>query len=64
MQLTALNALSPLDGRYQTKLDPLRPYFSEFALIRYRMLVEVEWLKALAAESDIKEISAFCTDTI
>ncbi|HEU4709772.1 MAG TPA: adenylosuccinate lyase, partial [Methylophilaceae bacterium] len=64
MQLTALNALSPLDGRYQTKLDPLRPYFSEFALIRYRMLVEVEWLKALAAESEIKEISAFGSDTI
>jgi adenylosuccinate lyase len=64
MQLTALNALSPLDGRYQTKLDPLRPYFSEFALIRYRMLVEVEWLKALAADPAIKEITAFSADTI
>lgn len=64
MQLTALNALSPLDGRYQTKLDPLRPYFSEFALIRYRMLVEVEWLKALAADPAIKEINAFSADTI
>ena len=64
MELTALNALSPLDGRYQTKLDALRPYFSEFALIRHRLLVEVEWLKALAAESEIKEISAFNADTI
>ena len=64
MQLTALNALSPLDGRYQTKLDPLRPYFSEFALIRYRMLVEVKWLKALAADPAIKEISAFGKDTV
>jgi adenylosuccinate lyase len=64
MQLTPLNALSPLDGRYQTKLDPLRPYFSEFALIRHRMLVEVEWLKALAAEHEIGEISAFSTDTV
>jgi adenylosuccinate lyase len=64
MQLTALNALSPLDGRYQTKLDPLRPYFSEFALIRYRMLVEVEWLKALAAEPTIEEIAAFSADTV
>ena len=64
MQLTPLNALSPLDGRYQTKLDPLRPYFSEFALIRHRMLVEVEWLKALAAEHEIGEISAFSADTV
>lgn len=64
MELTALNALSPLDGRYQTKLDALRPYFSEFALIRHRLLVEVEWLKALAAEFEIKEISAFNADTI
>lgn len=64
MELTALNALSPLDGRYKAKLDPLRPYFSEFALIRHRLLVEVEWLKALAAEQDIAEISAFSPDTI
>ena len=64
MQLTPLNALSPLDGRYQAKLDILRPYFSEFALIRHRMQVEVEWLKALAAEQDIAEISAFSPDTI
>ena len=64
MELTALKALSPLDGRYQTKLDALRPYFSEFALIRHRLLVEVEWLKALAAESEIKEISAFNANTI
>ena len=64
MQLTPLNALSPLDGRYQAKLDPLRPYFSEFALIRHRLLVEVEWLKALAAEQEIAEISPFNPDTI
>ena len=64
MELTALNALSPLDGRYQNKLDPLRPCFSEFALIRHRMLVEVEWLKALAVEPALKEIAAFSADTI
>ncbi|OAM52673.1 adenylosuccinate lyase [Methylovorus sp. MM2] len=63
MELTALNALSPLDGRYQGKLDPLRPYFSEYALIRYRALVEVEWLKALAAEPALKEIAAFSAAT-
>ena len=64
MELTPLNALSPLDGRYQSKLDPLRPYFSEYALIRYRMLVEVEWLKALAADPAIAEIPSFSAQTI
>ena len=64
MSLTTLNALSPLDGRYQTKLDSLRPYFSEYALIKHRAWVEVEWLKALAAEPSLKEIAAFGVDTI
>jgi adenylosuccinate lyase len=64
MALTPLNALSPLDGRYQAKLDPLRPCFSEFALIRYRALVEVEWLKVLAAEPALKEIAPFSAQTV
>jgi adenylosuccinate lyase len=64
MELTALNALSPLDGRYQSKVDPLRPFFSEYALIKHRALVEVEWLKALAAAPSIKEIQAFSPSTI
>jgi adenylosuccinate lyase len=64
MPLTTLNALSPLDGRYQTKLDSLRPYFSEYALIKHRAWVEVEWLKALSAEPSLKEIAAFSSDTI
>jgi adenylosuccinate lyase len=64
MELTSLNALSPLDGRYQSKVDALRPFFSEFALIRHRALVEVAWLKALAAESAIKEAPAFSQTTI
>ena len=64
MSLTTLNALSPLDGRYQTKLDSLRPYFSEYALIKHRAWVEVEWLKALAAEPSLKEIAAFGVDAI
>ncbi len=64
MALTNLNALSPLDGRYETKLDALRPFFSEYALIKYRALVEVEWLKALAKDKSIAEISAFSLDTI
>ncbi|MFA6041260.1 MAG: adenylosuccinate lyase [Methylophilus sp.] len=64
MPLTTLNALSPLDGRYQSKLDALRPYFSEYALIKHRAWVEVEWLKALSAAPEIKEIAAFSADTI
>jgi adenylosuccinate lyase len=64
MELTSLNALSPLDGRYQAKLDPLRPFFSEYALIRHRALVEVEWLKALAAEPALAEIAPFSPQTI
>jgi adenylosuccinate lyase len=64
MELTSLNALSPLDGRYQGKLDALRPYFSEFALIRHRAWVEVEWLKALAAEPSLAEIAPFSSATI
>ena len=64
MSLTSLNALSPLDGRYQTKLDALRPYFSEYALIKHRAWVEVEWLKALAAAKELQEIAPFTADTI
>lgn len=64
MALTNLNALSPLDGRYQTKLDALRPFFSEFALIKYRALVEVEWLKALSAAKELTEIAPFSADAI
>jgi adenylosuccinate lyase len=64
MSLTTLNALSPLDGRYQTKLDALRPYFSEYALIKHRAWVEVEWLKALSAAPELNEIAAFSAETI
>jgi adenylosuccinate lyase len=63
MELDTLTALSPLDGRYHSKADPLRPYFSEAALIRYRIRVEVEWLKALSADPEIKEIAPFCRAT-
>lgn len=64
MSLTTLNALSPLDGRYQTKLDALRPYFSEYALIKHRAWVEVEWLKALSAAKALTEIAPFSAETI
>lgn len=64
MELTPLNALSPLDGRYQSKVDPLRAYFSEYALIKHRALVEVEWLKALAALPEIEEVKPISQETI
>src|SRR3989338_6925003 len=62
--LTQLTALSPLDGRYHGRMDALRGYFSEFGLIRFRVLIEIEWLKALAAQADIPEIAAFSAATI
>jgi len=64
MQLTELTALSPLDGRYRRSGAALAPYFSEFGLIRYRVRVEIEWLKALAAEPAIAEVSPFCPATL
>ena len=62
--LAALTSLSPLDGRYAAKVDPLRPHFSEYGLIHARLRVEIEWLKALAAESHFAEIPAFSSATI
>jgi len=56
MELTALNALSPVDGRYGAKVDDLRPIFSEYGLIRHRILVEIRWLQALANEPGIAEV--------
>ncbi|HRH81078.1 MAG TPA: adenylosuccinate lyase [Thiobacillaceae bacterium] len=62
--LSALTALSPLDGRYRRTGGKLAPYFSEFGLIRYRVKVEIEWLKALAAEPAIAEVPAFSAATL
>jgi len=58
-----LAALSPLDGRYSRGADPLRGYFSEQALIRYRARIELEWLQALAAEPGIRELKRFSKKT-
>ena len=58
-----LAALSPLDGRYAKALDPLRGYFSEQALIGYRIRIELEWLQALAKERAIKELKPFSPRT-
>ena len=61
---SSLLALSPLDGRYGDKLDALRGHFSEYGLIRNRIRVEIEWLKALAAEATFAEIAPFSPQTI
>jgi adenylosuccinate lyase len=63
----ALTHLSPIDGRYADKVEPLRSILSEFGLIRFRVLVEVRWLQALAAELKITEVpplSAGARDTL
>ena len=56
MQLNALTAISPVDGRYGSKTIDLRNYFSEFGLIKYRVTVEVRWLQQLAATAEISEV--------
>lgn len=56
-----INALSPLDGRYMTKTSVLRPYFSESALMRYRVMVEIEYLIALSSLRQIKIVPKFNT---
>ena len=58
MELSALTGISPVDVRYGSKTTELRSIFSEFVLIKYRVTVEVRWLQALAAASDIKEVPA------
>jgi len=58
-----LAALSPLDGRYARTVDALREYFSEQALIRYRLGIELAWLEALAAERAIRELKPFSRAT-
>jgi len=64
MTLNVLTALSPLDGRYAAKVEGLRAHFSEYGLIRNRVRVEIEWLKALAANTAIAECPAFSDATI
>ncbi|MCX8086894.1 MAG: adenylosuccinate lyase [Rhodocyclaceae bacterium] len=61
--LAALTALSPLDGRYAAKVEPLRAHFSEYGLIKQRIRVEIEWLKALAAHPGIPEVPPFSAET-
>ncbi|MGL4757605.1 MAG: adenylosuccinate lyase [Aeromonadaceae bacterium] len=62
MDLSALTAVSPLDGRYGDKCTALRPIFSEFGLLRFRVEVEVRWLQQLASHPGIPEVPAFSAD--
>jgi len=59
MELSALTAISPIDGRYGSKTASLREFFSEFGLIRYRVEVEVRWLQQLSKHPEITECPAF-----
>ena len=61
--MNTLTALSPIDGRYASKVDSLRPYLSEFGLIHARVTVEVRWLQTLANHADIHEIQPFSAPT-
>ena len=61
--MNALTALSPLDGRYASKCDALRPFLSEFGLIHARVTVEVRWLQALANRPEITEVPVFSAAT-
>jgi adenylosuccinate lyase len=58
MELSALTAVSPVDGRYGSKTADLRAVFSEFGLIRFRVQVEIRWLQQLAAHPQIVEVPA------
>src|SRR5690348_10904619 len=64
MQLDPLTALSPLDGRYASKVDALRPIFSEYGLMHRRVAVEIAWLIALSDETGIAELPAFDTTQV
>ena len=64
LQSDPLLALSPLDGRYRNKCEELTPYFSEFGLMRFRVLIEVKWLMKLAATELIIELEEFSESQI
>lgn len=62
LELSPLTALSPVDGRYGSRTADLRPIFSEYGLIRQRVLVEVRWLQALARHPGIPEVPALSAE--
>ncbi len=62
MELSALTAVSPVDGRYGSKTADLRAVFSEFGLIRFRVQVEIRWLQQLASHPQIQEVPALSAE--
>ena len=63
MTFDTLTSISPIDGRYGDKTGPLKSIFSEFGLIKYRVLVEVRWLQAIARNSQISEVPEFSSES-
>ena len=59
MTFDNLTSISPIDGRYSAKTGPLKAIFSEYGLIKYRLLVEVRWLEAMSKNSQISEAPEF-----
>ena len=64
MELSALTAISPVDGRYGSKASELREFFSEYGLIKFRVTVEVRWLQKLAATAAITEVPALSDSAV
>ena len=62
MELNALTAISPVDGRYFEKTKALSSIFSEFGLIKYRVLIEVKWLQVMADNDGIPEVPPFSVE--
>jgi len=62
MELSALTAVSPVDGRYGSRTEPLREIFSEYGLIKFRVQVEIRWLQQLAEHSEINEVANFSNE--
>jgi adenylosuccinate lyase len=63
MTFDTLTSISPIDGRYGDKTGPLKSIFSEFGLIKYRVLVEVRWLQAISMNSQISEVPEFSSES-
>lgn len=63
MELTTLTAISPVDGRYGDKTNELKSIFSEFGLLKYRVIVEIRWLQLLSKTKEIKEVPVFSDET-
>ena len=64
LELSTLTAVSPIDGRYAGKCAELREIFSEYGLMRFRVTVEINWLKKLAQEPGITEVPPFSAEAV